>query len=61
MFVFAIQAIADDPEGPIVKEVINALINMEGTKPRSSDVLVKKLLHRLARSALYQYSLHKTQ
>lgn len=44
------EAIADDPEGPIVKEVINSLINMEGTKPRSSDVLVKKLLHRLASS-----------
>lgn len=44
------EAIADDPEGPIVRAVINSLINMEGTKPRSSDVLVKKLLQRLASS-----------
>ncbi|MCH87420.1 MAP kinase [Trifolium medium] len=43
-------AIADDPEGEIVRAVINSLINMEGTKPRSSDVLVKKLLQRLASS-----------
>lgn len=44
------EAIADDPEGPIMRAVINSLINMEGTKPRSSDVLVKKLLQRLASS-----------
>ncbi|PNX94087.1 MAP kinase, partial [Trifolium pratense] len=44
------EAIADDPEGQIVRAVINSLINMEGTKPRSSDVLVKKLLQRLASS-----------
>ncbi|XP_061370494.1 uncharacterized protein LOC133313178 isoform X2 [Gastrolobium bilobum] len=44
------EAIADDPEGPIVRAVINSFINMEGTKPRSCDVLVKKLLQRLASS-----------
>ncbi|GAU44953.1 hypothetical protein TSUD_100250, partial [Trifolium subterraneum] len=44
------EAIADDPEGQIVRAVIDSLINMEGTKPRSSDVLVKKLLQRLASS-----------
>lgn len=49
MFLFALQAVADDPEGKIVRAVINSLVNMEGTKPRSSDVLVKQLLQRLAR------------
>ncbi|CAL0310163.1 unnamed protein product [Lupinus luteus] len=44
------EAIADDPEGSILGAVINSLINMESTKPRSSDVLVKKLLQRLASS-----------
>ncbi|WJX73253.1 non-specific serine/threonine protein kinase [Trifolium repens] len=44
------EAIADDPEGQIVRAVINSLINMEGTKPRSSAVFVKKLLQRLASS-----------
>lgn len=36
-----------------MRAVINSLINMEGTKPRSSDVLVKKLLQRLARFVFY--------
>ncbi|XP_058779617.1 uncharacterized protein LOC131653481 isoform X3 [Vicia villosa] len=44
------EAVADDPEGKIVRAVINSLVNMEGTKPRSSDVLVKQLLQRLASS-----------
>ncbi|CAI8593161.1 unnamed protein product [Vicia faba] len=44
------EAVADDPEGQIVRAVINSLVNMEGTKPRSSDVLVKQLLQRLASS-----------
>ncbi|XP_019425734.1 PREDICTED: serine/threonine-protein kinase 25-like isoform X1 [Lupinus angustifolius] len=44
------EAIADDPEGSILGAVINSLVNMESTKPRSSDVLVKKLLQRLASS-----------
>ncbi|XP_020239321.1 germinal center kinase 1 [Cajanus cajan] len=44
------EAIADDPEGSIVQIVIDALVNMEGTKPRSCDALVKKLLQRLASS-----------
>ncbi|KAJ1442402.1 Protein kinase domain [Sesbania bispinosa] len=44
------EAIADDPEGSIVQAVINSLVNMERTKPRSCDVLVKKLLQLLASS-----------
>ncbi|CAJ1957087.1 unnamed protein product [Sphenostylis stenocarpa] len=44
------EAIADDPEGSIVRAVINSFINMEGTKPKSCDVFVKQLLHRLASS-----------
>ncbi|CAL5200920.1 unnamed protein product [Lathyrus oleraceus] len=44
------EAVADDPEGKIGRAVINSLVNMEGTKPRSSDVLVKQLLQRLASS-----------
>ncbi|KAE9590614.1 putative protein kinase STE-STE20-YSK family [Lupinus albus] len=44
------EAIVDDPEGSIIGAVINSLINMESIKPRSSDVLVKKLLQRLASS-----------
>ncbi|KAG4978177.1 hypothetical protein AAZX31_13G256800 [Glycine max] len=42
------EAIADDPE--LMRAVINSLINMEGTKPKSCDVFVKKLLQRLASS-----------
>lgn len=34
-----------------MRAVIDSLINMEGTKPRSCDVLVKNLLQRLARFA----------
>ncbi|XP_020235925.1 serine/threonine-protein kinase 4 [Cajanus cajan] len=44
------EAIADDSEGSIVRSVINSFINMEGTKPKSCDVVVKKLLQRLASS-----------
>ncbi|CAJ1978540.1 unnamed protein product [Sphenostylis stenocarpa] len=44
------EAISEDPEGPIVQIVINALVNMERTKPQSCDALVKKLLQRLASS-----------
>ncbi|XP_027910666.1 germinal center kinase 1-like isoform X2 [Vigna unguiculata] len=44
------EAIAEDPEGPIVQIVINALLNMEKTKPQSCDALVKNLLQRLASS-----------
>ncbi|RDX76654.1 Serine/threonine-protein kinase svkA, partial [Mucuna pruriens] len=44
------EVIADDPEGPIVQIVINALVNMERTKPRSCDALVTKLLQQLASS-----------
>ncbi|XP_057454008.1 uncharacterized protein LOC130745663 [Lotus japonicus] len=44
------EAIADDPEGSMVRAVINAFVDMEGSMPRSCDVLVKKLLQRLASS-----------
>ncbi|XP_027340383.1 germinal center kinase 1-like isoform X2 [Abrus precatorius] len=44
------EVIADDPEGSIVGAVINSFINMEGAKPKSCDVLVKKLLQHLASS-----------
>ncbi|KAG2396769.1 Mitogen-activated protein [Vigna angularis] len=44
------EAIAEDPEGPIAQIVINALLNMERTKPQSCDALVKNLLQRLASS-----------
>ncbi|MED6133950.1 hypothetical protein PIB30_032974 [Stylosanthes scabra] len=44
------ETIANDPEGAIVRAVISSLINMESTKPRSCDVLVRKLLQRLASS-----------
>ncbi|TKY66488.1 Serine/threonine-protein kinase svkA [Spatholobus suberectus] len=44
------EAIADDPDGSIVQIVIDALVNMERTKPQSCDALVKKLLQRLASS-----------
>ncbi|KAL1299544.1 hypothetical protein HN51_044097 [Arachis hypogaea] len=44
------ETIANDPEGAIVRAVISSLINMEGTRPRSCDVLVRKLLQRLASS-----------
>ncbi|MED6155299.1 hypothetical protein PIB30_118729 [Stylosanthes scabra] len=48
--VCVLQTIANDPEGAIVRAVISSLINMESTKPRSCDVLVRKLLQRLASS-----------
>ncbi|KAL2331403.1 hypothetical protein Fmac_018984 [Flemingia macrophylla] len=44
------EAIADDSEGSILRAVINSFINMEATKPKSCDVVVKKLLQRLASS-----------
>ncbi|KAI9083563.1 hypothetical protein K1719_034505 [Acacia pycnantha] len=44
------EAIANDPEGSIVEEVINSLVSMERANPKSCDVLVKKLLQRLASS-----------
>ncbi|XP_054816275.1 uncharacterized protein LOC129316054 [Prosopis cineraria] len=44
------EAIANDPEGSIVGEVINSLVSMERANPKSCDVLVKKLLRRLASS-----------
>ncbi|XP_014501207.1 germinal center kinase 1 isoform X2 [Vigna radiata var. radiata] len=44
------EAIADDPEGAVVRAVINSLINMEGSKPNSCEALLKQLLQRLASS-----------
>ncbi|KAK8464263.1 hypothetical protein PHAVU_011G164700 [Phaseolus vulgaris] len=44
------EATAEDPEGPLMQIVINALVNMERTKPQSCDALVKNLLQRLASS-----------
>ncbi|TKY66485.1 Serine/threonine-protein kinase svkA [Spatholobus suberectus] len=46
--IISTSAIADDPDGSIVQIVIDALVNMERTKPKSCDALVKKLLQRLA-------------
>ncbi|KOM43555.1 hypothetical protein LR48_Vigan05g116000 [Vigna angularis] len=42
------EAIADDPEGAVGRAVINSLINMEGSKPKSCEALLKQLLQRLA-------------
>jgi len=39
-FEFLMQVIADDPEG----SVINSFINMEGSKPKYCDALLKQLL-----------------
>ncbi|RDX99618.1 Serine/threonine-protein kinase svkA, partial [Mucuna pruriens] len=44
------ETIADDPEGSIARAVIDSFLNMERTKPKSCDILVKKLLQRLASS-----------
>ncbi|XP_044504459.1 germinal center kinase 1 [Mangifera indica] len=44
------EAVADDAEGPVVRQVISSLINMERIKPGSCDVLVRKLLQQLASS-----------
>ncbi|KAL5564344.1 hypothetical protein UlMin_027508 [Ulmus minor] len=44
------EATADDADGPIVREVANSLINMERVKPGSCEVLVSRLLQRLASS-----------
>lgn len=56
---FIMQAVADDPDGSIVQEVIYSLVNMERAKPKSSDFLVRKLLQRLARFAFYHHSAYK--
>lgn len=47
---YVMQAIADDSGGPVVQKVTNALIDMEHSKPGSSELFVTKLLHQLARS-----------
>ncbi|XP_028793011.1 serine/threonine-protein kinase 25 isoform X2 [Neltuma alba] len=44
------EAVANDPEGSIVEEVVNSLVSMERANPKSSDLLLKKLLQRLASS-----------
>jgi hypothetical protein len=43
------QAIAEDPEGSVVRAVANSLMNMERKKPGSCEGLVKSLLQQLAR------------
>lgn len=47
------QVFADDSEGSPARTVINALINMEHQKLGSCEVLVTKLLQKLARFASY--------
>ncbi|KAG6607887.1 Serine/threonine-protein kinase svkA, partial [Cucurbita argyrosperma subsp. sororia] len=44
------EVVADDSEGSPSRTVINALINMERVKPGSCEVLVTKLLQKLASS-----------
>ncbi|XP_022717153.1 germinal center kinase 1-like isoform X2 [Durio zibethinus] len=44
------EVIADDSEGSVLRAVTNSLINMERTKPGSCEVLVRRLLERLASS-----------
>ncbi|GLT72154.1 hypothetical protein SLA2020_441100 [Shorea laevis] len=44
------EAIADDPEGSVVRAVTNSLMNMERKKPGSCEGLVKSLLQQLASS-----------
>ncbi|KAJ0045014.1 hypothetical protein Pint_04619 [Pistacia integerrima] len=44
------EAVADDAEGPVVRQVISSLMNMERMKPGSCEVLVRKLLQQLASS-----------
>ncbi|XP_062169892.1 uncharacterized protein LOC133875700 isoform X2 [Alnus glutinosa] len=44
------EAIADDPEGSVVRAVANSLMNMERKKPGSCEGLVKSLLKQLASS-----------
>ncbi|XP_065862037.1 uncharacterized protein [Euphorbia lathyris] len=44
------EAVADDPEGSVVRAVTKSLINMEHSKPGSADVFVRSLLQRLASS-----------
>lgn len=50
------QAIADDPGGHVVQKVTNALMDMEHSKPGSSELFVIKLLHQLARFISTAYS-----
>ena len=56
---FVMQAIADDPEGAVLRAVINSLINMEGSKPKSCEALLRQLLQRLARFAFCSSYLEK--
>ncbi|XP_038897628.1 germinal center kinase 1 isoform X3 [Benincasa hispida] len=45
------EVVADDSEGSPARNVINALINLEHVKPGSCEVLVTKLLQKLASSS----------
>ncbi|KAL8505795.1 hypothetical protein ACS0TY_016860 [Phlomoides rotata] len=44
------EAITDDPGGPVFREVVNSLMDMERHKPGSSELFVTKLLQQLASS-----------
>ncbi|KAG2677866.1 hypothetical protein I3843_12G118800 [Carya illinoinensis] len=44
------EAIAEDPEGSVVRSIANSLVNMEHEKPGSCEVLVRRLLQQLASS-----------
>ncbi|KAL5736382.1 hypothetical protein ACOSQ2_031170 [Xanthoceras sorbifolium] len=44
------EAVADDSEGPVVRQVVSSLVNMERLKPGSCEVLVRRLLQQLSSS-----------
>ncbi|XP_018823204.1 germinal center kinase 1-like isoform X2 [Juglans regia] len=44
------EAIAEDPEGSVVRSIANSLVNMEHEKPGSCEVFVRRLLQQLASS-----------
>lgn len=44
------EAVADDSEGPVVRQVVSSLVNMERMKPGSCEVFVRRLLQQLASS-----------
>ncbi|TXG66867.1 hypothetical protein EZV62_008142 [Acer yangbiense] len=43
-------AVADDSEGPVVRQAVSSLVNMERLKPGSCEVLVRRLLQQLSSS-----------
>lgn len=44
------EAVADNSEGPVVRQVVSSLVNMERMKPGSCEVFVRRLLQQLASS-----------